>query len=431
MLSRCRRGVACSLALLGLALAAPPARASGFAIFEQGGRGMGFAGAFTAQASDPSAIFHNAAGIAFLKGKQLYLGGTVIHPSSDFVGADPFPGAGRAETQDAGILPVPTAYYSNQFTERMVLGLGVHVPFGLKTQWADPDTYSGRFVSQRAELKGFSVNPTVAYKLADRLAVGAGVDIRFASVQLERRVPLVNPFTQRVVDIATAKLESDTNTGIGFNVGFLAKPSESLSIGASYRHKVKVDFTGRASFTPIPTGNSQLDSRVSVVLPAGTLPLSTSIEFPAIVSGGAAYTFGDWTVEGDVDWYQWSTFDQLALRFEGRPDLNQRIVESYEDSFQYRIGVERRLTEAWTVRGGYFYDESPSPPESVSPLLPDSDRHGIALGGTWKRGTLHLDASAWYVLAKDRSTEGVNRDRYDGTYSSSAVTLGVFLGYGF
>src|SRR5438552_19023354 len=46
-------------------LAPAPAAAAGFALFEEGARAMGFAGAYTAQASDPSAIFHNPAGLAF------------------------------------------------------------------------------------------------------------------------------------------------------------------------------------------------------------------------------------------------------------------------------------------------------------------------------------------------------------------------------
>ena len=62
-------------ATAAIALIPAPARAGGFALFEQGARSMGFAGAFTAQASDPSAIFHNAAGIAFLKGQQLSASG--------------------------------------------------------------------------------------------------------------------------------------------------------------------------------------------------------------------------------------------------------------------------------------------------------------------------------------------------------------------
>ena len=125
-------------------------------------RGMGFAGAYTAQANDPSAIFHNAAGIAFLKGKQIYLGGTFISPSSDFIGANPFPGAGVTETGAAGKIPVPSLYYTQEFSENVVVGLGVYSPFGLKTEWANPNTYSGRFLSQRAELKGVAINPTIA-----------------------------------------------------------------------------------------------------------------------------------------------------------------------------------------------------------------------------------------------------------------------------
>jgi len=78
--------------LLVLGLVPASAHAAGFAIFEQGARGMGFGGAFTAQTSDPSAIFHNAAGIAFLDGKQVYLGATAIAPSQDFTGTEPFPG---------------------------------------------------------------------------------------------------------------------------------------------------------------------------------------------------------------------------------------------------------------------------------------------------------------------------------------------------
>ena len=119
---------ALAAALAACILGPVPAHAAGFAIFEQGARGMGFAGAFTAQANDPSAIFHNAAGIAFLKGKQFYLGGTLIRPSSTFTGADPFPGASVTEKGDTGLLVPPAAYYTQQFSERLVFGIGLHTP---------------------------------------------------------------------------------------------------------------------------------------------------------------------------------------------------------------------------------------------------------------------------------------------------------------
>src|SRR5262245_62872371 len=185
---------------------AAPVHAAGFAIFEQGARGMGFAGAYTAQANDPSAIFHNAAGIAFLKGKQIYLGGTLVSPSSDFVGANPFPGAGVTETSAAGNIGVPSLYYTQEFSENVVVGLGVFSPFGLKTEWANPDTYSGRFLSQRAELKSIAINPTIAFKLEDRFSIGIGLDWRLSKIELNRHFPSVDPFTQQVVDVADVTL---------------------------------------------------------------------------------------------------------------------------------------------------------------------------------------------------------------------------------
>src|SRR5215475_2578229 len=119
-MSRCRPGALRPASLALVLLFAPlPLRAAGFALFEAGAKGQGFAGAFTAQASDPSAMFHNPAGIAFLRGKQLYLGGTAVMPSWQFDGAAPFPGEGVHETDAVSVLLPPAAYYSQAFSPRL------------------------------------------------------------------------------------------------------------------------------------------------------------------------------------------------------------------------------------------------------------------------------------------------------------------------
>jgi long-chain fatty acid transport protein len=432
MITRTRRhALAAFLTVLGLSLAPGDAAASGFSIFEQGARGMGFAGAYTAQSADPSAIFHNAAGIAFLNGKQIYLGGTIISPSSDFTGANPFPGAAVTETGAAGSIPVPSLYYTQKFSENVVVGLGVYSPFGLKTEWANPDAYSGRYLSQKADLKSVAINPTLAFKLEDRFAVGIGLDVRFSKIELHRRLPAVDPFTQTVVDVADVTLTSDWNSGIGFNVGILAKASDNLSFGAAYRHKVSTDFTGSATFHQVPTGNGQLDSLVGASLPAGAPAITTTLEFPSIASGGVAYKWGEWTAEADVVWFHWSSFGQLDIEFPDNPSLSQTLREEWDNSFQYRGGIERRIGASWAVRGGYFYDETPQPTLSVGPLLPDASRHGFALGFSWTSGRFRFDAGSWYLNFKSRSTEGSNRDGYNGSYDSKAFTFGASFGYQF
>jgi len=418
--------------VLAAACALPlPALASGFAIFEQGAHGMGFAGAFTAQ-SDPSSIFHNAAGIAFLKGRNVYGGGTLIAPSTDFTGADPFPGAGRIETGDAGLIIPPAFDYTHQLSENLSVGFGLHVPYGLRTRWENRETtFSGRYISKRAEVQAISLNPTVAYKLADRLAIGGGIDVRLTKVELERNVAAINPFTFQPVDAAAVFLKSQRATDFGFNLGVIAKPSDSLSLGASYRHKVDTDFEGIANFTLLPTGNAQLDAAIATRLPAGAVPIKTTISFPSLISVGAAWQGEQWTVAGQVDFHQWSSFDELPLAFEGRDDLSSVIEENYANSRIYRLGVEREINESFAVRGGYFYDESPVPAESVSPLLPDADRHGLCLGLTYRSGRFWIDVANWYLIFSDRSTEGLNREHYEGVYENRAELFAVSFGLSF
>jgi len=128
-------------ALVALPLVAVPAsvQASGFAVESQGARAMGFGGAYVAQAADPSAIFYNAGGVGFLKGKQLYIAGAFAGLSSDFTGEGPFPPVGTLESSANGLGVLPAIYYSQQVGDSTVIGLGVSRPFATRSEWELPD----------------------------------------------------------------------------------------------------------------------------------------------------------------------------------------------------------------------------------------------------------------------------------------------------
>ena len=158
---------------------------------------MGFSGAYAAVTDDPSAIFHNAAGLGSLEGKQFYGGGTLVMPRSSFSGSDPFPGLGIKENQQVGILPVPALYFSHRASRRFAWGIGLHAPYGLKTQWANPDQFTGRYIAIESSLSGFALNPTVAVRVHDKVSVGAGLDLRFSQVRLVRRRASSTPSRRR------------------------------------------------------------------------------------------------------------------------------------------------------------------------------------------------------------------------------------------
>ncbi len=80
-------------------LMAAPALPSGFQINSQGARAMGMGLAFTAVANDPSAIFFNPAGLGWQKHFEVQAGSSFITKTQgDFIGEDPYPGAGNRET---------------------------------------------------------------------------------------------------------------------------------------------------------------------------------------------------------------------------------------------------------------------------------------------------------------------------------------------
>jgi long-chain fatty acid transport protein len=422
----------CALAAAAaIAFIPAPARAGGFALFEEGARSMGFAGAFTAQSNDPSAIFHNAAGIAFLKGRQLNAGGAILWPRTDFVGGDPFPGAGVVERTEYHNMFPPAVFYSHQFSERLVLGAGLTRPFSVTNRWNEPEAFSGRYIAQRFQVSAYSLNPTVAYRLADRLAIGAGLDVRVSKMEMRHRYPGLLPTTNEVVDAASVRADARRDFAFGFDVGLLGRLTENLSLGVQYRSGVTHDYEGDAEFSLLPTGSPALDAAVADVIPAGTVPFQSSIRFPSTINVGAAYVWGDWTFAGDVDFWQWSKFKQIAFDFEGREDLREVVSLDYADSAQIRLGAERRLGTTWAVRGGYFRDDSPAPAASLSPLLFDADRNGFTLGGSWVQGPWRIDAAAALVQSGARSTGGTSRESYEGTYESRSLSLGLSVGYAF
>jgi long-chain fatty acid transport protein len=429
-----RRLATSHLAGLGLltlvALCPAPATAAGFSIFEQGSKAMGMAGAFTAQADDGSAIFHNVAGLAFQRESSLEAGFTwITSTEAEFEGANPFPGEGVFREQETLSEFPPHVYYVRPLGANTTFGLGVNAPFGLTTEWKDPDTFPGRYLSYKAALRAIDITPSLGFKVGN-FGLGIGAVARFSDVELRRRAGTVNPFTQTVVDVADVKLTSDFETGYGFNVGLLHKFNNSFSWGFTYRGKMKIEYAGEAEFRQISTGNPQLDAVIATRLPVGrSVPVETEIEFPDSASLGVAISVTPSVlVEVDANWTGWSTFDVLPLTFTEQPELSSLVPQEWEDCYNYRLGIRWDLSPVTQLRFGYVFDENPQPDTGVGPLLPDSDRNGFTVGYGHKGSRFSTDFALMYLPFDERTTS-TNRDNYNGTYNQTAWLFGVTLGF--
>src|SRR5204862_6395731 len=104
---------------------------------------------------------------------------------------------------------------------------------------------------------------------------------------------------------------------------------------------------------------------------------------------------------------------------------------NWDDSSCYRLGANIKATDEWDVRLGALYDENPQPTEAVGPLLPDSDRIGATFGFGYHHGPFIADVAAFILHFKDRSTNGLNADGFNGTYQTDATLWSFNVGYRF
>ncbi len=420
-----RLGAACLLTL-GL-LGREPARAGGFAVFEQSAKAMGMAAALTAQSDDPSTLFYNVGGAAFFKQKAVAAGlRFTARSEASFTGRPPNSSVvGVFELEKPGEL-LPNAYWIQPLRPGVNLGLAVTTPFYLDTAWRDADRFAGREVSLSSKLVTYDVSPSLALRLGPKLGFGVGAVYRTSKLSLGRRVLTDDPFSGERVDIASLDIDSAQGGGVGWNAGLFHQVTRRFSWGLSYRSAIEIDYSGAGRLTQILTGNQQLDDLVAAKPEFDQdLPLVPRVEFPAVASFGVACDLGQkWRLAADVNWTGWSSFEELVLKFTDYPGVyDTTFEEHFTDALSYRLGLEITTGSGSQWRFGVAFDETPQPEASVGPFLADADRITAAasFGKDW------LDLAVMWVTSAERTASGREPESLNGTYQSDALLFSITL----
>lgn len=395
--------------LLYLVATATQVGAGGFSVDEQGAAAMGMANAFAAQADDSSALFYNPAGIAQLSGTRISLGTTLISPVTTFESRS---SGNSTETESALFYP-PTLHLTHEIRPTVHAGVGIFVPFGLSTEW--PAAWEGRYLTTFSEINTTYINPNIAWSPRPGIHLAGGLTYVPSSVTLRNRLELT-PSPD-----GDAEIEADGD-GWGYNLAVLAALPARNSLGISFRSAVKVDYTGDATFSPLGLSDGV---RSSITLP------------PMLTVGIAHHASDHLTFEADWQWVGWSTVDKITINFDDPafPIADVETPKNWRNSSSLRFGAERSFGKS-VLRGGYAYDMTPIPPETIDPSLPDSDKHTFAIGGGHHFGRATIDLAYMFILSKDRQvdnslpTGGTPFDQR-GKYSTRMHEVGIGLSYRF
>ncbi|MEW6367095.1 MAG: outer membrane protein transport protein [Acidobacteriota bacterium] len=394
--------------------------AGGYEIYEHGAVAVGMAGAWTASAKGAFAVFYNPAGIVGSEGLELGLGTALIKPSGSYTTA-----TGTVTDQESQLYYPSHFYVTYPVHEKITAGFGFFTPFGLGTEW--PAEWRGRYRAIKTDLKTFYLNPVVAFELTPNMSLGVGFDYILSSVELTQKIPVVHPIYGYLGD-AGFEMTGD-GSAASFNFGFLAKAGDKASFAVTYRHSADIEYDGDATYTvPNPA------VKPLFVDSSG----SAEIHMPKFLTIGVAFKPAEkFTLETDIDWYGWSGAKEIPLHIDkapGNPSVpyNTAMPQDYDDSWLWRIGTEYKLSEAVALRGGYIYDPSPVPDETLDPTLPDANRHDVALGVGFTKGKATFDFAYLLVMFGDRKSENLHMpELLGGTYSTTAHLFNLSFGYKF
>lgn len=420
-----------TLTALGTILVASNAMAAGFHLREQSAAAQGnaFAGA-TAGAENNSYAYFNAAGLTRHKGTQINMGATYVVPRAE---AQNIRDANGRRNQDINNIVhsawVPNGTISHQIDDKLTVGVSLNVPYGMITKY-DQEWY-GSDHGITSKVMSSTVTPMAAYKLNDKLSIGAGLQMQYIKARLTSSATGTGgtPYAS----LGKTSLEGDT-FDIGYQLGAMYEFNDKTRLGVNYRSEINHKLKGE-----IESPNIGLINPGAAVLL--NQDISAKLDTPAMFSVGAYHQINDkWAVMAEYQRVFWSSFENLDIvgKNVNNPmtGLVSHTAENWRDTDFFAIGASYQIDDQWKLRLGLAKDESAARKAQRTPRIPDSDRTWYSAGLSYQYNeNLTFDVAYTYIQAKDASMDtaltGNGGNHVSADYKNSVKLFGLSLNYKF
>ncbi len=373
------------------------AQAAGYQLNEYSTTGLGrsFAGAGI-MGDDYSALAYNPAGMTLVKRSGLQGGFTEAEMASTVKSPT------NEETKMHYGVALPSAFGQWNVNDRLFLGAGFYVPYGLSTQHK-----SGSFVSgeaRKSELEVMDTAFAAAYKVTDKLSLGATAILRYIHGNMTSNLA---PYTSAYGD-ANYDLDGWTGSGI---IGAMYEFTPDTRLGISYKfrsiQKVKGDFTVNS-----PLGMMVYDDG------------EASPDLPASILVSGYHKLNDKIgLSTSVRWTEWSKSFPEFVMSSSAPGSTVTHPYKWRDSWTISLGADYYINDNWTWRVGTAYDQSPADdPSNRSNRIPDADRIWLSTGLSYVTDNWQVDLGIAHLFMKKADIEiGVPAEysSYSNMYSLS------------
>src|SRR5690348_2848873 len=451
MFRRRARGLvlaALTVAVAG-ALVSTDASAAGFQIKENSAKALGraFAGVDTA-GDDVSVVVNNPAAMADLQGTAFQADVTAIDVNTQFHGSGTdafgFPLSGGDGGNGGDVTPVPAMYFSAPINDAWRIGFAFTAPYGLKTQY--DSGWMGRYQALKSKVTSMDITGSISWQINPQVALGLSliaqktkVDLSnavdfgaiIAGAQIEQCIalggdPATCPASVSVLPQSqdgTARVQGD-DWSYGWALGAEFKPTEQDRIGLSYHARINHTISGTATFQLPPV--AQALGLGAVFANSGAsgdfaTPASATLSYWHVGNGPLSWG-------ANLGWTGWSSFKQLAIQFDNPAQPPSVQAEDWRNTFFGSLGMDYKLNDQWTLRGGVAIDQTPTRDATRDPRIPDGMRRWLALGVGYtpsQNVEFNLGYAHLFVDNGDVNDLSATGDHLVGSFDNSGNLLSV------
>ncbi|MCP4582160.1 MAG: hypothetical protein GY839_11130 [candidate division Zixibacteria bacterium] len=467
------------LMFLVITVLATGAYGGGLALSGVGSKAIGMGGAFRGLADNWSAAYWNPAGLAQLSQSEFNFMGIAINPVPQYTPEFRYSGyevgyingSPRYPKEQTHMAPNLSGFYKISSREDITFGVAMFVPYALGSSWdlfrPNYSDMAGEFPqwNHEADLQVIDIHPSIAKSLMDgKLMLGAGMSIMRGHIEYRKTIlnptTLPRPHDNLAVD---AYLEGE-GWGYGANFGMLYKLNDKLQIGISGKTPTTLDLEGDVRNTLYTIDNEDLrDISYGSAANAADSALvryifspdprnwtndaSAELKLPADAGFGIVYKASEkLLMTMDFSYTMWSALDTITVSLEqstsagaplGGTDSAMVIRTEWENTLRFSLGSQYQVSDPLALRFGFYYDPSPIPDETFSPLFMDiGTKYSANLGAALKVSTWELGYNFEYIYFDSRDIAedidvGREVDNYPGSFKAYLIANHISITYRF
>jgi long-chain fatty acid transport protein len=353
---------------------------NGMNMISCGFRASGMGGAYVALDGDSSGAACNPATLGMLGPRSLTFGFSILVPQLSMKNTLYGPNDLDAERQ-----AIPLYYFG--YAQRLgedspwTLGIVLNGQGGLGAEYQGVRTLVGTVDEFSSEIPFLRLNPSVSYRVNDKLSLGATALLGYARMEVslypETYSPGFDGMPGTPDDFLGMEVKGLSSWGVAARLGLQYKVDDRVSLGFSYTSKTNLNLdNGELALNFGPFGKVRYDAKVE------QFGWPQQVEF-----GLGIEPTPKMTVAADVRWLGWSSVVDEVILKGSNPDLPVPLQEpemtfkmKWEDQWVFAAGLEYRVSPRHAIRGGYNFGANPVPNDYVSPVFPASVEHHITFG---------------------------------------------------